>query len=118
MRRTYAPNAIIVGGLLGLLVYLKTGAGAGITVGIIATVIIWIVIRAIENAVQKGADAIDNAIKRNRNQGSQAQNTSSSLARLHAVSNGQSAPQYWVCPDCGETNSNNSSNCKGCGRYK
>lgn len=65
MRKTYAYNSIIVGVLVGLLIWVSA---ENLVLGIIACVAIsvvgFIIIRAIENAISKGIDkAADAAAK-------------------------------------------------------
>lgn len=66
MRRTYAYNSIIIGGLVGIYVAVKAGTFLGIVAGIAVSVVGFILIRALENvisdAVDKGADAVSNAL--------------------------------------------------------
>ncbi len=120
MNKTYAPNAIIFGILIGWLIAVKVNTVAGIVVGIIVTVIVWIIIRGIEKALGKGVDAIQNAYYRKKNESQSAHSTSESLAKLHGLSGGNPNPSegFWHCSSCGETNDKNSSYCKSCGKYK
>ncbi len=64
-RKTYAPNAIIIGILIGIVVYVST---ENIVLTILATVGVsvvgWIVISLIEKAISRGVDAAANAIKK------------------------------------------------------
>lgn len=84
MRKTYAPNAIIIGWLVGWLLWLKVNPAVGIIVGIIVTAVGWAIIRGIENAAQSGADAINNAIKRQKNEREQSLSESIPLADIHS----------------------------------
>ena len=63
MRRTYAPNSIVIGVLLGMLVYFKFDSMIlGILAAIAISVVGWLAIRAIERAVAKGVDKASEAI--------------------------------------------------------
>lgn len=66
MRRTYAHNSFIIGGLIGIWVTIKAGLFLGILTGLAVSIIGYFLIRALENAisdgVDKGVDAISNAI--------------------------------------------------------
>jgi hypothetical protein len=58
MRKTYAYNSIILGVLLGLLVWLKSDSLIlGIVALIAVSIVGFILIRLIENAIGKGVDA-------------------------------------------------------------
>ena len=63
MRKTFAYNSIIIGVLIGVLVGIKAGTVLGIIVGIAVSAVGFFAIRAIENALYKGADAAEQAIK-------------------------------------------------------
>ncbi len=81
MRRTYAYNSIIIGFLLGLLVWLKSEKLIlGILVLIAVSVVGFIIIRAIEKAISKGVDAgVDaaaRAIQKRREQKQERENGS------------------------------------------
>lgn len=120
MNRTYAPNAFIFGILIGWVVAAKVNIVAGIIVGIVVTAIVWMIIRAIEKTLGKGADAIQNAYYKKKNESQNSHSTSESLAKLHELSgsNSDSSEGFWRCSSCGETNDKNSSCCKSCGKYK
>ncbi len=66
MRKTYAYNSIIFGLLFGIGVTVKAGIVLGIIVALVVSVVGFFIIRALENAIsdgiQKGADAISNAM--------------------------------------------------------
>lgn len=65
MRKTYAYNGIIIGMLLGIGAWAMTGSGvAGIAVAIVGSVVSFLVIRGIENALYKGAEKAGEAITR------------------------------------------------------
>ncbi|MBE5851257.1 MAG: hypothetical protein E7298_14205 [Lachnospiraceae bacterium] len=66
MRKTYAYNSIIVGFLLGWIVWIKAGAALGIITGIAVSVVGFVIIRAIEQALSKGVDAAVIAAKKAR----------------------------------------------------
>lgn len=62
MRKTYAYNSIIIGVLLGLLAYLKTeNLVLGILACVAVSVVGFVIIKAIENAIGKGVDAAADA---------------------------------------------------------
>ncbi|MBR3460132.1 MAG: hypothetical protein IKH21_04970 [Clostridia bacterium] len=72
MRKTYAYNSIIIGFLVGLLVYASTSQKMGSTTPILLGILAWIavsivgfiIIRAIEKAIGAGIDkAADAAAK-------------------------------------------------------
>ncbi len=65
MRKTYAYNSIIIGVLVGILVYVSSNS---IVLGILAclgvAVVGFVVIRLLEKAFDKGADAVVDAASR------------------------------------------------------
>ena len=65
MRKTYAFNGIIIGVLFGILVWAKTNSSvAGIGVAIAVSVVAFLIIRGIENAISAGVDKASEAITR------------------------------------------------------
>ncbi|MCQ2534775.1 MAG: hypothetical protein MJ172_09440 [Clostridia bacterium] len=59
MRKTYAYNGIILGFVLGLAAWAYTeNTAIGIAAGIASAIIIFIIIRSIENGIYKAGDAI------------------------------------------------------------
>lgn len=64
MRRTYAPNAIIIGVLIGFLVAVKANVVLGILAGLGVSVLGWVLIRAFENVMYKAGDAAEDAIRK------------------------------------------------------
>ncbi len=64
MRRTYAPNAIVIGVLVGLLVAVKANVVLGVLAGLGVSVLGWVLIRAFENAMYKAGDAAEDAIRK------------------------------------------------------
>lgn len=108
MRKTYAPNAIIIGWLVGWLLWLKVNPAVGIIGGIIVTVVGWAIIRGIENAAQSGADTIDNAVKRSRNESENSLSEKTALSDFHSdfQSTDVDVPENGK-PDC-ESNEENS----------
>lgn len=65
MRKTYAFNGIIIGVLFGILVWAKTNSTvAGIGVAIAASVVCFLIIKGIENAISAGVDRASDAITR------------------------------------------------------
>lgn len=67
MRGTYAYNSIIFGLLLGLWAMVKAGIVIGIIVAIAVSVVGFFIIRTFENAifdgVERGVDAVSNAMR-------------------------------------------------------
>lgn len=64
MRKTYAPNSIIIGILIGILVAVKVNTIFGILAGLGISVLGWVLIRAFENALNKVGDAAEDAIQK------------------------------------------------------
>ena len=65
MRKTYAFNGIILGVLFGIFVWAKTNSTvAGIGVAIAASVVCFLIIKGIENAISAGVDRASDAITR------------------------------------------------------
>lgn len=64
MRRTYAPNGIVIGGLIGLLVAVKVNVVLGVIAGIIVSIVCWALIRIFENAMYHAADAVEDAVRK------------------------------------------------------
>lgn len=65
MRKTYAYNSIIIGVLVGLLVWVSLeNAVLGILACLGVSIVGFIVIRVIENAIGKGVDAAVDAATR------------------------------------------------------
>lgn len=65
MRKTYAFNGIIIGVLFGILVWAKTNSSvAGIGVAIAVSVVAFLIIKGIENAISAGVDKASEAITR------------------------------------------------------
>ena len=65
MRKTYAYNGITIGILLGIGAWASTSnaaVGIGVTIG--ASILGFIIIRAIENAIYKGTEMAGEAISR------------------------------------------------------
>ena len=64
MRRTYAYNSIIIGVLIGILVYTTTrNVALTVLAGIGVSVVGFIIIRLIENAISKGVDKASDKIQ-------------------------------------------------------
>lgn len=69
MRRTYAYNSIIIGFLLGILVYATSKSVVlGIVTGLGVSVVGFIIIRAIEKAIDKGVDKASEKISQSYHQ--------------------------------------------------
>lgn len=71
MRKTYAYNSIIFGALLGMLVYVSADSIAlGIVTCVAVSVVGFIIIRLIENAINKGVDkavdSVSNAYRKHK----------------------------------------------------
>lgn len=64
MERTYAPNAIIIGVLIGVVVALKVNIVLGIIAGLGVSILGWVLIRAFEKAVYKAGNAAEDAIRK------------------------------------------------------
>lgn len=64
MRKTYAPNGIVIGGLIGLIVVVKVNVVLGVIAGIIASVACWALISVIEKAMYHAADAAEDAVRK------------------------------------------------------
>lgn len=64
MRKTYAPNAIVIGVLIGLLVAVKVNMVLGVIAGLAVSILGWVLIRTFENALYRAGDAAEDAIKR------------------------------------------------------
>ena len=75
MRKTYAYNSIIIGFLVGLLFVVKGQTALGIILGIVISVVGFFIIKGIENALYKGANAagqaVVNAVKKRANEDSE-----------------------------------------------
>lgn len=63
MRKTYAPNAVIIGTLLGILVTFKVNIVLGIIVGLAVSIVGWVLIAAFERGVYHVGDKVDDAIR-------------------------------------------------------
>ncbi len=71
MRKTYAYNSVIIGALLGILVWAETESTVlGVLACIMISIIGFIVIQLLENtlyaASDKAADAVGDAVRRHR----------------------------------------------------
>ena len=65
MRKTYAYNSIIIGVLLGLLVYVSTeNVILAVAACLAASVVGFIIIRLIENVLYKGVDKAADAVSK------------------------------------------------------
>lgn len=64
MRRTYAPNAIIIGILVGAIVALKVNMVLGVLAGAAVSVLGWVLITAFERTVYHAGDALEDAIRK------------------------------------------------------
>ena len=78
MRKTYAYNGITLGIIFGIAAWAATSNGAvGIAVAIGGSIVCFLVIRAIENAIYKGADKASEAITRKLDEAHQNKSRSS-----------------------------------------
>lgn len=68
MGRTYAPNAIIIGILIGVVVALKVNVVLGVIAALAVSILGWVLIRAFENAVYKAGNAAEDAIRKKLNE--------------------------------------------------
>lgn len=64
MRRTSAPNAIIIGFLVGILVAAKVNVILGVLAGLGVSVLGWVLIKSLERAAEHAGNAVDDAIRR------------------------------------------------------
>ena len=62
MKKTYAPNSIIIGFLIGMLVWATVDPVLGVVAGIGVSVVGWIAIRMLEKLIDKGVNAAETAI--------------------------------------------------------
>ena len=64
MRKTYAPNAIIIGVLVGILVAVKVNAILAILAGLGISILGWVLISSLERTADRAGDALDDAIRK------------------------------------------------------
>lgn len=64
MRKTYAPTAIVLGAVIGILIAAADHIVLGILAGVAISVIGWIAIRAFEKVVYKATESAANTIKK------------------------------------------------------
>lgn len=64
MRVTYAHYGPILGILIGAAIAYKVNIALGIIVGLVLSVIFWLIIRGIENAIYKLGDKAEEAIRK------------------------------------------------------
>ena len=64
MRRTYAPNAIIIGILFGILVAAKVNVVLGVIAALGISILGWVLIRTLENACDRAGNAVEDAIRK------------------------------------------------------
>ena len=62
MKKTYDPNAIIIGILVGILVAVKVNAILGILAGLGVSVLGWVLISSLERGADRAGDTLDDAI--------------------------------------------------------
>lgn len=62
MRKTYAYNSIIFGVLIGLLVYSKTNIVLGVIAGLAVSIVGFVLIKFIEDALYHASDAVGDAV--------------------------------------------------------
>lgn len=98
MRKTYAYNSIIFGVLIGILFVVKGQTALGIILGIVITVGGFILIRAIENALYKGANAAGQAVVNAVNKKKE-----------------QTRVKNNICPKCGAAIDDETVFCQNCG---
>lgn len=131
MRKTYAYNSIIIGGLLALLVYLTSNSipltiltGVGVSVGG------FIVIRLIENAIYKGVDkAVDkihDAYQQRKEQKIISNGTLSNTqttqmpdrntTQFPQKTEGSAESGTSLCPNCGAKITARAKYCPACGK--
>ena len=125
MRKTYSYSGIIIGFLLGMLVWAKTeNIAIGVVVGLISAVAAFILIRVIENALYKGADKLTDKVqqvyqnhkeqKAMQNGTYQPQNNAQTTTQFPNRNAQPEAPQR-VCPKCGQPVNADSVFCASCG---
>lgn len=68
MRKTYAPNAIVIGVLVGILVAVKVNVILGVLAGLAVSVIGWVLISSLERAADHAGNALDDAIRKKINE--------------------------------------------------
>lgn len=68
MNRTYAPNAVIIGALVGILVAVKVNTILGVLVGLGVSILGWALIKSFERAADHAGRALDDAIRRKKNE--------------------------------------------------
>lgn len=64
MRKTYTPNAIIIGIIMGIAIALKINVVSGIIAGLIISIVGWVLIQTLEKVLYGVGDAADDAIKK------------------------------------------------------
>ena len=76
MHKTYAPTAITIGILLGILIGMETNPVLGVIAAIGISVGGWVLIRFLENSLQHAGDAAVDAISRKMQENKQNQQRS------------------------------------------
>lgn len=129
-RRTYAFNSIIIGFLLGFLVYATSKSIAlAILTGIGVSVVGFIIIRLIENAISKGvdkaSDKISEAYHRHKEQkaienGTYVKPETTQMPDRTTTQFPQRSEntddEFSYCPDCGAKIKADSKFCPACGK--
>lgn len=126
MRKTYAYNSIIFGFLFGLLVGMTTKSVVlGILTGLGVSVVGFIVIRLIENAIHKGvekaADKISEAHQRRKEQkaienGTYQKTVTTQMPVRTAPATAKPAAKRSFCMHCGAEQDGVSRCCPVCGK--
>ena len=64
MRGTYAPNAFIIGTMIGIIVAFKVNVVLGIIAGLAVSIIGYVLIKVFENMIGRVGDEIENAVRK------------------------------------------------------
>ena len=130
-RKTYAYNGITFGMLAGIAAAVGTDSLViGIIVLTVVSIISFLIIRALENAMYKGADKVSEAITRKNDQRtvdkmkqaqqlqpSQQQSLQDMYAQQNQAMQSSQSREPWICPRCGNINNSNH-HCTNCGLDK
>ena len=105
-KKTYAPNGVVIGTLLGLLIWAKTKSSvAGVVGAIIISIVLYIGIKALEDALGKGAAKAGDVLQREFDE--KHQNTSNDV---------KMSTDAVYCQHCGTENPIGTNFCRSCGK--